>query len=132
MESWRRVWREGYAPQFSISALHALAEGLRTDDKRIGQGFTTTPPPLACVADWPCEAADVIGFAGMVGEHLTRVGEVEEYFARACFNADKLLNEVAACRWFLNWIDDTPRAEMFRELLAEVELALSQRGPRNG
>ena len=37
--------------------------------------------------------------------------------------------EPAACRWFLNWYDDTPRDEVRRELLAEVELALAERVP---
>ena len=31
------------------------------------------------------------------------------------------LGEPAACRWFLNWFDDTPRDQMRRELLAEVK-----------
>ena len=55
------------------------------------------------------------------------VGQVQETWAQFCFECDNRMGEPAACRWLLNWIDDTPRAEMFRELLAEVELALSVR-----
>jgi hypothetical protein len=70
-----------------------------------------------------------LGFCGWQGDDLESVGQVEEFFARACFEADHRLGEPAACRWFLNWFDDTPRDQMRRELLAEVELALAQRLP---
>ena len=73
-----------------------------------------------CVQDWPVEAACALGYCGWQGDGLETVGEVEEFFARACFEADQRLGEPAACRWFLNWFDDTPRDEMRRELLAEV------------
>jgi hypothetical protein len=93
------------------------------------QGATTTPPPLLCVQDWPVEACCALGFCGWQGEALCTVGEVEEHFAKCCFEADQRLGEPAACRWFLNWFDDTPRDDMRRELLAEVELALTDRIP---
>ena len=127
MESWRKVWRDGLAPQLSTAGLEALHQGLATDDPRLLQGATTTPPPLQCVQDWPVEAACVLGYCAWQGEGLETVAEVEEYFARACFEADQLLGEPAACRWFLNWYDDTPRYEMRRLLLAEVDRTLSQR-----
>lgn len=127
MESWRLVFRDGFVLSLSTTALTALADALRSDDKRLIQGSTTTPPPLMCVADWPVEAACALGLCGWVGEDLTTVGEVEEFFAKACFDADQRLGEPAACRWFLNWFDDTPRDEMRRELLAEVEHAINSR-----
>ncbi|MBX9582421.1 MAG: hypothetical protein K2X87_19125, partial [Gemmataceae bacterium] len=70
-----------------------------------------------------------LGFCGWQGEGLESVGEVEEFFARACFEADQRLGEPAACRWFLNWFDDTPRDQMRRELLPEVDRALAERLP---
>ncbi len=127
MESWRKVWREGFAPVLSIAGLKALREALLRDDSRLIQGSTTTPPPLMCVRDWPVEAACAVGFCGWQGDHLEAVGEVEEFFARMCFEADQRLGEPAACRWFLNWFDDTPRDDVRRELLAEVEYALAAR-----
>lgn len=120
MESWRRVWREGFQPIMPEAGLVALLEALQTDDVRIMQGATTSPPPMMCVQDWPCDATDAIGFAGWQGNSLETVGEVEEFFARACFDADQRLGEPAACRYFLNWFDDTPRHEMRRELAAEI------------
>jgi hypothetical protein len=80
-----------------------------------------------CVQDWPVEAACALGYCGWQGEKLETVGDVEEYFARCCFEADQKLGEAAACRWFLNWFDDTPRDEMRKELLAEVERAIEDR-----
>lgn len=127
MESWRTVWREGFAPVLSTKGLEALRVALETDDPRLTQGSTTTPPPLLCCRDWPVEAACALGFCGWQGEGLATVGEVEEFFAKACFAADQLLGEPAACRFWLNWADDTPRDEMCRELLAEVNLTLEGR-----
>lgn len=127
MESWRKVWRDGLAPHLSTPALAALQRGLQTDDSRLVQGATTSPPPLECVRDWPVEAACVLGYCGWQGEGLQTVADVEEFFARACFEADQSLGEPAACRWFLNWFDDTPRNEVRRQLLSEVNRTLAQR-----
>ncbi len=127
METWRKVWREGLVPQLSTASLEALRRGLSQDDQQLLQGATTTPPPLQCVQDWPVEAACVLGYCGWQGEGLETVAQVEDYFARACYEADRRLGEPAACRWFLNWYDDTPRDEMRRLLLEEVDLALAER-----
>jgi hypothetical protein len=126
-EAWRQVWREGFVPELSTAALEALREGLVTDDPRLQQGATTTPPPLLSLMDWAVEAACALGYCGWRGEGLKTVGQVEEYFARLCYEADLRLGEPTACRHFLNWYDDTPREVVRRELLAEVELALAQR-----
>jgi hypothetical protein len=127
MESWRKVWREGLAPQVSAAGLEALRKALMNDDQRLLQGATTSPPPLQCVQDWPVEAACGLGYCGWQGEGLETVAQVEEFFARACFEADKLLGEPAGCRWFLNWFDETPREDMRRLLLAEVNRTLAVR-----
>ena len=129
MESWRTIWRDGFVPVLSTRGLVALREALESDDPRLVQGATTAPPPLMCVQDWPVEAACALGLCGWLGDGLTTVGQVEEHFARCCFEADQRMGEPAACRWFLNWFDDTPRDEMRCELLAEVVLALALRAP---
>lgn len=127
MESWRKVWRDGIAPQLTPEALDVLRSALLSDDARLLQGATTTPPPLQCVQDWPVEACCVLGFCGWQGDGLETVAEVEQYFAETCFEADRMLGEPAAVRWFLNWYDETPRDEMRRLLLAEVNHALARR-----
>jgi hypothetical protein len=127
MESWRKVWQDGVAPLLSTKSLEVLRRALMTDDNRLMQGATTTPPPLQCVQDWPVESACALGYCGWQGEGLETVGEVEEFFARMCFEIDQRLGEPAACRWFLNWFDETPREQMRQELLAEVNQTLSQR-----
>lgn len=130
MESWRIVWREGVAPTQSTAGLTALRTALETDDPRLTQGSTTTPPPLMCVQGWPVEAACALGFCGWQGDGLKTVGDVEEHFAKACSAADQRMRELAAVRWFLNWFDDTPRDEMRRELLPEVVRELDRRAER--
>src|SRR6266702_2532294 len=127
MESWQNVWRKGVVPLLSTESLEALRQALVNDDPRLLQGATTTPPPLQCVQDWPVEAACALGYCGWQGEGLESVAEVEEYFARLCFEVDQRLGEPAACRWFLNWFDETPRDEMRSLLLPEVNRTLAQR-----
>ena len=127
MESWRKVWREGLAPLLSTTGLQALRQALASDDARLLQGATTTPPPLQCVQDWPVEAACVIGYCGWQGEDLETVAEVEEFFARTCFEVDQRVGEPAGCRWFLNWFDETPRDQVRELLLVEVNRSLAQR-----
>ena len=151
MESWRNTWRKGVAPLLSTESLDALRSALVNDDTRLLQGATCTPPPLQCVQDWPVEAACALAYCGVrelggfsvngtwatdecpvipdrsVTRCAATVAEVEEGFARMCFEIDKAMGEPAACRWFLNWFDDTPRDEMRRELLVEVQRALAQR-----
>lgn len=142
LESWRKTWREGFAPEISTDVLTALADALRNNSTHIVQGRTTEPPPLDCVQDWPVVETCALAFCAAVEhggfcppEHATErkvegyatVGQCEEGFAQLCFKANQRLGEPAACRWFLNWFDDTPRNEMRRELLAEVERELSQR-----
>src|SRR5207237_9835355 len=109
LTAWQRVWHEGIAPQLSLASLRALVSALQSDDPTLVQGATTVPPPLQTVQDWPVEAACALAFAGWQGQGLVTVGQVEEFFARVCYEADQRLGETAACRWFLNWIDETPR-----------------------
>ncbi len=124
---WQTTLRVGVFPQLSTQSLIALASALRADSPRILQGGTTRPPPLACMADWPCEAACPLGFCGL-SEGLETVGEIEEFFARLCFECDNLMGEPSAVRWFLNWADETPRDVMRPALLTEVNAELSRRG----
>ncbi len=127
MESWRQTWRKGIAPVLSTKGLLALEKGLREDDRTLLQGATTSPPPLQCVESWPCEGACFLGYAGWKGEGLETVGDVEAFFARVCWEADQRLGEPAACRWFLNFADDTPRAQVRSLLLVEVRNELQRR-----
>ncbi len=127
MESWRKVWRAGLAPLLSTEGLEALRHGLLIDDARLLQGATTTPPPLQCVQAWVVEGACALGYCSWQGDGLETVAEVEEFFARMCFEIDQRLGEPAGCRWFLNWFDETPREEMRPQLLAEVSRSLALR-----
>lgn len=124
----RRVWDEGFASLLGTPGLRALRDALRADDPRLSQGSTTTPPTLVCVADWPVEAACLLGFCGWRGDNLERVGEVERFFNDLCREADERLGEVAGCRHLLNFWDDTPRAEAVAAMLPLVEAELARRG----
>lgn len=127
MESWRKTFREGIAPQLSTAGMQALATALQTDDARLLQGTTTSPPALQAVYGWSLEGADAIGYCGWHGDGLSTVAEAEEFFGKVCYECDQVIGEPAACRWWLNWYDDTTRNEMRRELLPEVLRVLGQR-----
>lgn len=131
MHTWQEVWRNGLAPSLSMNGLTSLRVALIADDQRLTQQATTVPPPLMCVQDWPVEAACAIGYCGWQGEQLQTVGDVGDFFARCCYEADRLLGEPAACRLFINWFDETPRGEMRCELLAEVERTINERTQAN-
>ena len=126
---WQEVFRRGIAPQLSSAGLVALRDALVTDDMRLIQNATTLPPPLQVCQDWPCECACAIGYthAFVSMTLLKTVADVEEFFARVCFDADQSLGEPAACRYFLNWFDETPREQMRGALLIEVLTELARR-----
>ncbi len=105
----------------------ALEGALQIDSPELIQGATTSPPPLQSVADWPVEAACLIGFCGWRGDGLETVAETEEFFSKMCYAIDQKLGEPAGCRIVLNWFDETPRREMIDTLLPEVRLALAER-----
>lgn len=133
MPSWKCVWRRGFAPLLSTRSLEALAAALEADDQRLRQGTTSGPTVItqtregAVLGHLPPEYACAIGWCGWQGEGLETVPEVEEFFARMCFEVDQRLGQGGACRWFINWFDETPRHTMRRELLAEIRHNLAER-----
>lgn len=126
MEKWRRVWREGIVPHLSLAGLLALQVALRRDDPRLLQGAVSSPPPLEALRQCAIKGCCAISYCGWRAEGRRTVGQIEEYFHRVCDAVDAVFHEPAACRYFLNWFDDTPRADMRRELLAEVTRALNE------
>ena len=124
------VFKVGFAPGVPADALADLRDALDRDDPSVGQGFTTSPPPLSANQDLPVECACPVSWtawlAGANPACLT-VGEVETAFARLCFEADARLGEPAACRWFLNWVDDAPREEVRRHLSRWIADVLAAR-----
>lgn len=128
MQAWQRAFRLGIAPQLSTVALVALKTALECDDKRLIQTATTSPPPIQTCQSWPVEAACPVGLCGWLGQGLTTVGEVEDFFALTCARADQLLGEPAAVRYFFAMWDTTPRERATLELLSEVNRVLVGRG----
>ncbi len=131
IEIWRKVFRQAIAPSLSTRALQALHDGVESKDERLVRGMTTVPPPLPSVQDWPVESACALGYCGWIGEGLPTVGEVDEFFARLCFEIDNKLGEPSGCRWWLNFWDEAPWEEVHRETLIETKRALAQRMQEN-
>jgi hypothetical protein len=141
MESWRKAWREGFMPQYSVGALTAFRTALGANDRGLlMQGGTCDPFDLQHGTNAPCKRACGIGFCGWMelaiaggeyrarsGPNPVRVAEVEESFANACFEADRRLGEPVGCRWFLNWWDEAPWEQVRTVMLAELADNLQQR-----
>ncbi|MFO0966810.1 MAG: hypothetical protein U0793_14655 [Gemmataceae bacterium] len=127
MQAWKRIWREGLAPQLSDAALEALRGALSRDDGRLVQRMTTAPPAIDIFADSAVEAACALGYCGWKGDGHETVGDLSHFFERVCATADEALGEPGVCRHFLSWFDETPRREMRRQLLREVNRALNRR-----
>lgn len=127
MVAWQRTFHEGIAPSLSTPGLEALRTALATDDPELIQGATTQPPPLPYISGWPVEGACGVTYPAWKGDGLETIAEVEEVFAQTCLECDQRLDEPAAVRFFLNWFDETPRQEMRRLFLPEVETVLEQR-----
>lgn len=128
LEPWRRVWREGFVPQFSRGDLLCLLEALEEDDPRLIQGGLTNPPMMQCISDWPPEAACALGYIGWKSQGNRTVEEVERWFGLRCFYADRGLrwDGLASCD-FLHFFDDTPRDLMRHQLAAEIRYNLHER-----
>jgi hypothetical protein len=127
--AWQRVFRDGIAPQLSTEGLQGLKAALERNDGRLITGATTSPPPLQCMQNEPVESCCPLCFALLDGKkpYEVSVGPMEQRFSERCFEADQLCGEPAADRYFINWVDQTPRETMRQALLAEVNLALAQR-----
>jgi len=138
MEDWRDTWRRGIVHQLPEKGLEALREALVSDDARLIQGVTCSPPPVQSVRDWPIESADAIVFCFWMDASAdpnasdATVEEAEEFFAKVCYECDQILGEPAGCRWFLRPYDDSPRDEIFTALHAEVIRELVRRRTRTG
>src|SRR5262245_60946056 len=129
MYNWKRVWRQGLAPQMSRKALAVLRDALAADDARLLTDFTTSPLPDTDEHDndvpTVCVRACPLAFCGWQGEGLTYVEDVEEFFSRLAQAADGLTGEPHCVRHFTRFVDDWPRDRWVPLLLAEVERSLS-------
>lgn len=123
---WQTCWRTGFAPHLSTRGLLRLWVALASDSPDLLQGATTTPPPLQAVATWPAEQTCPVGTCGL-GDGLETVEQIHDYFGRICNQANATLQQAGACRYFLNWYDQSPREEVVPLLLAEVEAELRKR-----
>jgi len=124
----RKVFHNGFVPQFSTKGLIALRDALVKRDPFLMAGVSVDPPPLQMFENEPVVGCCPIAFAASDGEAAQRtVGEVETAFALTYWRAGEALNEPTIGRHFANYWDDTPIEQARRELLVEVEVALAGR-----
>jgi hypothetical protein len=125
-ESARYVFLNGVAPSFDVPALTALRNGLAADDARMTQGRTVLPTPTDPGDPRPAACGCPVVYAAWKGEGVRGVGALDERFAAVCRNTERQTGVPHAAAEFLNWWDETPRAEARPVLLEWVELALAQ------
>jgi hypothetical protein len=126
MERWRNTFRRYIAPVMSRTALAALAKGLETDDPALVQGLTADAEydPTAIRAHQLCKGGCAIGYGLWKAESLRKVYQVENAFAFCTHAAQERGASPADISSFTHWFDDGDRAEVFAQLLDEVNLAL--------
>ena len=98
---WQAVWRKAIGPRLSVEQLTALRDALVTDDVRLIQGVTTTPPPLPSVRGLPVEAACALGFCAVIaqgGFGEVTVEATQRGFDRLCYEVDNEMGEPAVAR----------------------------------
>jgi hypothetical protein len=128
MEKWRSIWRRAFVPQLSRQQLEALQWALIHDDQRLLQGTTCFPPShIEEMRADAVEGACALSFCGWQGSNIKTVGELDQFFQTLCDNADVILKEAGACRYWINWADDTPRDQFRREMILEVASALKSK-----
>ncbi len=124
MEAWKKVFHDGLVPHLDMYDLGWLKQLLQENSVKLIQGTTVLPSGA-----WGKEKAErscLLGCIGML-RGIQTVDEIEEFFASMCFSIDDTMGEPAACRWLLNFYDDTPRREMIDALLPEVDIALKKK-----
>ena len=125
MEPWRRVFRQGIAPQLPTAALEALRKGLLKNDPRLRPGATVdagwTPGGTGILQ------ACAIGYSGWKGVSLESASAVEEFFSEVCDGANAVMGDPGACGAFINWFDSNRREFVFPLLLTEVNRAIAER-----
>lgn len=121
MEPWRRVFRDGIAPQLPLPALEALRAGLLHNDPRLRPGLTIDAGGFGVVQ------ACAIGYGAWKGVGLRTPAEVECFFNDVCNRADELLGRPGACAPFITWFDGHRREFVFPLLLTEVNRAIACR-----
>lgn len=129
LTAWQRAWRVGVAPQLSTAGLRSLKVALERDDPQLITGATTSPPPLACMENLPVDGCYPLCWALLDGRkpQEVSVGPLEERFFAACCQADRLLGEPAAARYFLNQVDAWGRQQLIQNLIPEIERTLAER-----
>jgi hypothetical protein len=128
LTTWRRVWRDGIAPQLTTKGLQGLKAALVRNDPRLITGAICYPPPLLCMQHQPVQQCCPLSWALLEG-HLPEavsVGPLEQRFAECCWTACERLGEPGAIRYFLNAVDEWSRDELRQNLLPEVDWALTQ------
>jgi hypothetical protein len=128
--AWQKVWREGLCPQLTTAGLQNLQRALERDDPRLITGTTVKPPPLMCRLGEAVESCCPLCWAILdtnTQPCYVSVGQLEERFADTLLKASDRLGWPLAAKYWLNWVDESPRDEMRRLLLAEVHRELGRR-----
>ncbi len=127
METWRFIFRKGFAPLLSFSALEALKSGIQQDDPALLQGCVVFPKLIPGFWDVPAVATGLLAYIGKEGEGLFSVAEVTEFHNRLKEAAAQKLGAVNIAQGFIEWFDKTPRQLMRKELLKEVRREIKAR-----
>lgn len=127
MEAAMKVLRMGFLPYWTDETILRLLTALEADDPLLVQEVTCIPLPLPTNYNQQVEGLCPIAFCSVSNPSNVTVGTAEILFANACATANEVMGKpYSHCR-FLEWYDNTPRAEAFAALAAEIKDELSRR-----
>lgn len=140
MEPWRYVLREGYLPLLTDPELEALRKAVQGNDPRLIQGKTVAASAWSWLFGSEVGGACLLTYPGWQCDGLWLTSQVENRFqeisvrincALGLFDAGPLghpgKHVWASSALVAYWYDATPREEVFRELLPEINREQARR-----
>lgn len=126
IRDWRKVWREGIAPQMETTGLHELKVALGLDLDELIQGSAileeTGQDPLA-----PITGCNPVVYPFWLCGHCATIDQGWARFTEVSFQADQNLATLGCMATFLKFWDENERSLAFSELQSEVEEILRHR-----
>lgn len=130
LEAWQVCWRGGLADALPTEGLVALRDALVNDDPALIQGQTVAPIPFLS-PNAKTTGCCPISYCGWRAFGLDATADVYAFYHAAYYRRNGYGYENGS-RDFTEFVDGTPRDEMRKRLVVEVNRTLKQRGHVDG
>lgn len=138
LAAWQIVLRHGMFPQWTDVDLANLLSAVESNDPRLIQGHQSDPLPMTANLPKPVCGACMVSYVGWMrfdDRSAATVGDLDTFTFQAFMRSEILLGELSIKvdgrlpGWmpFLEWFDDLPREEVFRQLSQEIRVEQARR-----